>query len=71
MLDQLFMLLEKLDEDKRDLFLLRYQQNLSVKELTTVFGVSEGTIKSRLHYVRKTLLEILENTEILKEDGRK
>ena len=70
MLDQVYLVLEMMDEDKRELFLLRYQQQLSIKELKEVFEVSEGTIKSRLHYIRKTLLDTLERNENLKEDER-
>ena len=71
MMDQLFGMLEKLGEDKRDLFLLRYQQQMSVKELAGVFDVSEGTIKSRLYHIRQELLEVLEGDKITrKKDGR-
>jgi RNA polymerase sigma-70 factor (ECF subfamily) len=47
--------LEKLDDGHRSAFLLRYQQNLSIKEIGEILGCSEGTIKSRLYYTTKKL----------------
>ena len=57
--DALAVALERLDEEKRALFLLRYQQEMSVKDLARHFDVSEGTIKSRLFYIKKSLSEVL------------
>lgn len=67
--DQVYIALERLEEDKRELFLLRYQQEFSVKELAEIYEVSEGTIKSRLFYVRKVLVEML--SEKTKEENEK
>lgn len=53
--DHLDLALQQLDEDRRSLFLLRYQQDLSISELSRVFDVPEGTIKSRLHQIRNFL----------------
>ena len=47
--------LEKLDDDHRSAFLLKYQQNFSIKEISEIQSCSEGTIKSRLHYTTKKL----------------
>jgi RNA polymerase sigma-70 factor (ECF subfamily) len=47
--------LEKLEEDQRSTFLLRYQQDLSIKEIGEILGCSEGTIKSRLYYTTRRL----------------
>jgi len=51
----LFEELEKLDDGHRTAFLLRYQQNLSIKEIGEILGCSEGTIKSRLFYTTQKL----------------
>lgn len=59
--DALARALEKLDEEKRELYLLRYQQEMSVKMLAKHFDTSEGTIKSRLFYIKKSLTEVLVN----------
>lgn len=47
--------LEKFDEDKRSTFLLRYQEDFSIKEISEILGCAEGTIKSRLFYTTKQL----------------
>jgi len=47
--------LEKFDDGHRTAFLLRYQQNLSIKEIGEILGCSEGTIKSRLFYTTQKL----------------
>lgn len=57
--DALSRALDQLDENKRELFLLRFQQELSIIQLASHFEVSEGTIKSRLFYIKKGLTEAL------------
>ena len=47
--------LEEFDDGHRSAFLLRYQQDLSIKEIGEVLGCSEGTIKSRLFYTTQKL----------------
>jgi len=46
---------DKLGENHRTTFVLRYQENLSIKEISKVLGCSEGTTKSRLHYTTREL----------------
>jgi len=48
-----------LDERQRSVFLLRYQQELSLKEIAAIMDCPEGTIKSRLFYAIKFLSEKL------------
>jgi RNA polymerase sigma-70 factor, ECF subfamily len=48
-----------LTEEKRALFILRFQEQLSVPEISQVMAVPEGTIKSRLFYLLKELKEQL------------
>ena len=57
--DALSRALDQLDEDKRELFLLRFQQEMSINQLAAHYEVSEGTIKSRLFYIKKGLTETL------------
>ena len=45
----------RLDESHRNVFLLRYQQEFSIKEISEVLDVPEGTVKSRLFYAVKKL----------------
>lgn len=47
--------LEKLDDGHRSAFLLRHQQNLSIREISEILDCSEGTVKSRLFYTTQKL----------------
>jgi RNA polymerase sigma-70 factor (ECF subfamily) len=47
--------LAKLDEEHRSTFLLRFQENLSIREISDILDCSEGTTKSRLFYTTKDL----------------
>jgi RNA polymerase sigma-70 factor (ECF subfamily) len=47
--------LDQLDDGHRTAFLLRHQQNLSIREIGEVLGCSEGTVKSRLFYTTQKL----------------
>jgi RNA polymerase sigma-70 factor (ECF subfamily) len=51
--------LEKLDPDQRATFVMRHHQDMAIKEIALVFGISEGTVKSRLFYTLKKLAERL------------
>jgi RNA polymerase sigma-70 factor, ECF subfamily len=44
----------------RDALTLFFLDDLSIEEIAGVMGVSEGTVKSRLHYGKKSLKVILE-----------
>ncbi|MFK7785189.1 MAG: RNA polymerase sigma factor [Crocinitomicaceae bacterium] len=45
--------IEQLEEYHRISFVLRYMQELSIKEIAEITEVSEGTVKSRLYYATK------------------
>lgn len=47
--------LEGLDPAQRTTFLLRYQEDLSIREISDILECAEGTTKSRLHYVTRRL----------------
>jgi RNA polymerase sigma-70 factor (ECF subfamily) len=47
--------LSELDTVKRSVFIMRFKQNLSIKEIAEVMECSEGTIKSRIFYTLKEL----------------
>jgi RNA polymerase sigma-70 factor (ECF subfamily) len=47
--------LDQLDDGHRTAFLLRHQQNLSIREIGEILGCSEGTVKSRLFYTTQKL----------------
>ena len=50
----------KLREDQRELIVLRDLQGFSYEEIGKMFGLPEGTIKSKLHRARADLKEALE-----------
>ena len=52
--------LEELDEKKRDTFILRYKEDMSIKEISEAMGCSEGTVKSRIFYTLKHLNKALQ-----------
>jgi RNA polymerase sigma-70 factor (ECF subfamily) len=66
--DALIEELEKLEEDQRSTFILRYQQDLSIKEIGEILGCSEGTIKSRLYYTTKKLAARLKAFNLYKDE---
>ncbi len=47
--------LDKLDEKQKSAFVMRYFQELSIKEIAETLHISEGTVKSRLFYTLKKL----------------
>lgn len=47
--------LNQLDEVHREVFLLRFQQELSLAEIAELMECPEGTVKSRLFYTLKAL----------------
>ncbi|MGB1206116.1 MAG: RNA polymerase sigma factor [Chitinophagales bacterium] len=52
--------LANMSEAKRSVFLLRYQEQFSIKEISDILNCSEGTVKSRLFYTTKTLAKKLQ-----------
>lgn len=52
---------EILEPHHRDTFILRFRQDLSIREISEVLECSEGTVKSRLFYATKKLAEKLEH----------
>lgn len=49
----------KLDEDQQLLLTLRFQQELSIKEIAAIMQIPEGTIKSRIFYLLKKFSVVL------------
>jgi RNA polymerase sigma-70 factor, ECF subfamily len=43
----------------REVLVLHFLEDLSVAEIAEVVGCSEGTVKSRLHYAKRAMKEIL------------
>ncbi|MBI1225349.1 MAG: sigma-70 family RNA polymerase sigma factor [Bacteroidetes bacterium] len=53
--EQLHQALGELDETQRQCFVLRYQEELSVREIAEILDCPEGTVKSRMFYTLKKL----------------
>ena len=47
------------EEDYKTIFVLRYEMEMSVKEISVIMDVPEGSVKSKLFYLRKNLSERL------------
>ena len=62
-------MIRELPEEQRAAIILRYFNEVSVKEIAEIQGVSEGTIKSRLNYARKAIKQSVEDYE--KKNGIK
>ena len=54
---------ETLPDEQREVFLLREVANLPFKEIATVTGVSENTVKSRMRYALEKLQQALSEYE--------
>lgn len=68
--DKLLMLLETLDEEDKSIFLLRYEETLTIGQISEVVFMPEGTVKSRLFHLRKRLATGLSEFKlVLKENS--
>lgn len=62
-------MIDALPEEQRSAIMMRYFDELSVKQIAQIQGVSEGTVKSRLNYGRKVIKQSVEDYE--KKNGVK
>ena len=60
--------IKKLDEDLKTMVILYYFEEFSVKEISEIQKLPEGTVKSRLSRARKKLESIFLDENIEKED---
>jgi RNA polymerase sigma-70 factor (ECF subfamily) len=58
--DELERAFTRLSSDHRAVIVLQYYSDLTVPQIADALGVSEGTVKSRLHYARGALRGALE-----------
>jgi len=56
-------LVDQLDEEKRQLIILHYFQDIPLKQVADIMNISEGTAKTRLHRTRKLLSHWLQDHE--------
>ena len=52
--------IDTLEDHHRETFVLRYIQELNLKEIAEITAVSEGTVKSRLFYATKKIAKQLD-----------
>jgi RNA polymerase sigma-70 factor (ECF subfamily) len=52
--------LKQLPVNQRDVLILLFLEEFTIKEIASITGVSEGTVKSRLHYAKKALYGLIE-----------
>lgn len=53
--NQLSQKMAEMDSQTREIFILRYYQEMTVKEISEIISIPEGTVKSRLFYTIKIL----------------
>ncbi len=57
--------LNALSESHREVFVLKYSNNLSVKEISAICACREGTVKSRLFYAMKQIKETIKSGKVV------
>lgn len=55
--------LSRLGVKHREVLVLHFLQDLSILEIAKVVGCSEGTVKSRIHYAKQQMKQILEGVK--------
>jgi RNA polymerase sigma-70 factor (ECF subfamily) len=57
--DELLALVERLAGPQRSTLLLHVLEDFSIEEIATITSAPVGTIKSRLHYAKRALRQLL------------
>jgi RNA polymerase sigma-70 factor, ECF subfamily len=55
--------LSRLGVKHREVLVLHFLQDLSIQEIANVVSCSEGTVKSRIHYAKRQMKQILEGVK--------
>ena len=58
--------LTRLKPEYREVFILRSLEGLSVKEVSVILQIPEGTVKTNLHRAKKKLIKMLTEQDFLK-----
>jgi RNA polymerase sigma-70 factor (ECF subfamily) len=57
--------IDELTEEKRTLYILRFQEQLTIPDISRILEIPEGTVKSRLFYLLKEMKEKLKTFETI------
>ncbi|MES2479125.1 MAG: sigma-70 family RNA polymerase sigma factor [Bacteroidota bacterium] len=58
-------MMSQLEEEERLVLQLRFQQELSIKEIAAIINIPEGTVKSKLFYLLKRIAKQLKTNPML------
>jgi len=61
-------LINELPEEKREVFRLVYEEEMEIREISEALGIPEGTVKSRLHYAKRSLARKWQDIQTEGED---
>ncbi len=61
--DAVHQALSRLGVKHREVLVLHFLRDLSIEEIATVVGCSKGTVKSRIHYAKRQMKQILEGVK--------
>jgi len=67
MVNPMRQLIAGLPEEKRVVFHLVHQMEMSIRDAADELGVPEGTVKSRLHYAKQRLARAWQDLETERE----
>ncbi len=63
-IDQLKMALEQVDPSDKMILLMKYQDDISIKEIRNQLGISESAVKMRLSRARQRLKKVVQEMEM-------
>jgi len=58
--ESIHLALDRLSEEHREVLLLRFIEEMSYEDIARVTDCSVGTVRSRLHYAKRTLRHVIE-----------
>ena len=61
-LERMYEVLDRIDPDDRNLFLLRYTEEIAPKEIASMLGLNINALTVRLHRLKNTIAEFLNPT---------
>ena len=62
--EELYSIVEKLDEQSKTIFVLKYAYDLSHREIAVQLGMTENNVTVKLHRTRKKLAEMIDEAAI-------